>query len=400
MATQSCPKCQAANRTGAKFCNNCGYSFSSSFSLAQDHPQLFCDTCGHPTQSTARFCAHCGSPHSASQARMSLSTPSPPRFPIQKRWILWGGLAAALLLVITCFVAAPFVRPQLDSIAATDTIEVRTPGEEDGTVPLSTGEILDGEVDVATSVPESTLGPQPTLTPVIIPGLGIEIPHLTDEEEIEIGRQASAEFEREYPLSTDYILIERVTLIGERIESFQPRSNISYTFKVVDTSEVNAYAIPGGFIYVTRGMMDYIESDDELAGVIGHEIAHVALRHGAQQIEAIAAGQAALEVVVSGDPNLEMIYQDQSVQIATQIMALVAVNGWSRQAELDADEYGTIYMAHADYNPQAIIGLFTRFAAEEGESADDMLAALFATHPPFDDRIARVEQAIHMHGLQ
>ena len=391
MTVQSCPKCQVSNRSGAKFCNHCG----NTLSVLQE---LFCDSCGNPNQRTAKYCSRCGSLVVSSKARSQLSFPNLSKHPIWKRWQLWGGLVAVLLLIIACFSALSLAPQWIVKYATTETPITQLAEEESS--PQITETLPEVEVTPSITLPSSTSGSQPTLTPVIIPGLGIEIPHLTDEEEIEIGEQASEEFERQYHLSTDHTLIERVTLIGESIEIFQPRSNISYTFKVVDTSEVNAFAIPGGFIYVTRGMIDYIESDDELAGVIGHEIAHVALRHGAQQIEAIAAGQAALEAVVSGDPNLETIYQDQSVQIATQIVALVAVNGWSRQAELDADEYGTIYMAHTGYNPQAIIDLFTRFSAEKVGSSDDILAALFATHPPFDDRIARVEQAIRMHGLQ
>jgi len=305
----------------------------------------------------------------------------------------------AVLIIVACFSVLSLAPQWIVKQAATETPITQLEEEESSPqITASPPDVV--EVTPSITLPGSTPGSQPTLTPVIIPGLDIEVPHLTDEEEIEIGKQASEDFERQFPLSTDHVLIKRVTLIGERIEAFQPRNNIAYTFKVVDTSEVNAFAIPGGFIYVTRGMINYVESDDELAGVIGHEIAHVALRHGAQQIEAIAAGQAALEAVVSGDPNLETIYQDQSVQIATQIVALVAVNGWSRQAELDADEYGSVYMAHAGYDPNAVIVLFTRFSSEQGGSSNDILAALFDTHPPFEDRIARVEQAIRVHGLQ
>lgn len=389
MASQSCPKCQATYRPGAKFCNHCGYALSSPASYARG---LFCDSCGSPNQRTAKFCVRCGSPLVSPQA-----TPSP-KLQIWKRWRLWAGSAAVLALIVACVFALSLAPQWFDDYAGTKTsVSQASEGESSPRVTETHPAV---EAMPSTSSSGVTPDVQPTLTPVIIPGLGIEIPHLSDEEEIEIGRQASAEFEREYALSSDSALNARVTLIGERIVTQQPRSSIPYTFKVVDTPEVNAFAIPGGFIYVTRGMMDYTESDDELAGVIGHEIAHVALRHGAQQIEAIAAGQAALEAIISGDSNLETIYQDQSVQIATEMVALVAVNGWSRQAELDADEYGTIYMAHAGYDPQAVIDLFTRFAADEGGSSDDILTELLASHPPFDVRIAHVEQAIRVHGLQ
>lgn len=387
MAVLPCPKCQVANRPGAKFCHRCGYSLSLDASYAQE---LFCDFCGSPNQKTARFCTRCSASLTSQQAASS------PKRPIWKRWQLWAGFLAALS--VACVFVLSLAPQWIDRYVATTSPASQS--AEDEASPRATETRPAVGVIPSISSPDATPGPQPTLTPVIIPGLGIEISHLTDDEEIKIGRQASAEFEREYPLSSDPALNARVTQIGERIIPQQPRSHIPYTFKVIDLPEVNAFAIPGGFIYVTRGMLDYTESDDELAGVIGHEIAHVALRHGAQQIEAIAAGQAALDAVTSGDPNLESIYRDQSVRIATQMVALVAVNGWSRQAELDADEYGTIYMAHAEYDPQATIDLFNRFSAEDVESSDDILEELLASHPPFEDRIARVEQAIRMHGLQ
>lgn len=398
MSANLCPRCNTQNSPGAKFCRSCG----NPMPVAQVHPetqsqqQIFCNQCGSPNQAAAKHCVRCGSRLGGRWEKLANRFPVLFHHPVLKRPLFWGGLAAALLVMVACLVLIP---PLFSGIGVSD--ETPAPIAESGNNGDQT-QIDDAAETIPPSVSVDTeSGPQVTRTPIYIPGLDIEIelPQLTTEEEIEIGREAAAEVEREYPISSDSDLIERVKRIGNSLIPHQPRNDISYVFKIIDTPDINAFALPGGFIYIFRGMLDYVTSDDELAGVIGHEIAHVALRHGAQQIEAITAGQVALETVILGDPDLETIYQDQSVQIATAVVATIALNGWGRQAELDADEYGTIYMAHAGHEPQAVINLFERFAAEGGGEIGDPLEKLLATHPPFADRIERVEYAIVRHEL-
>jgi predicted Zn-dependent protease len=314
------------------------------------------------------------------------------RDPVWRRRLMWGGLASVLLaFAFFAFVAFPFFANLIESPdEATPVGESETLGE-------------DLPIDLGIDLPENTspidIDQLPDQLLIEIPGLGIELPRLTDEEEVEIGRESAAEFESQNPISSDPALANRVTRIGNSIVPYQPRTEIPYTFKVIDTSEINAFALPGGFIYISRGMLEFVESDDELAGVIGHEIAHVALRHSAQQIEAIVTGQMALEAVLSGNSELESIYQDQSVQIATEMVGMIALRGWGRMNELDADEYGTVYMAHAGYDPQAVLALMQRFESQTHDVPGDPMGPLLATHPPFNDRIERVEIAISKHGL-
>jgi predicted Zn-dependent protease len=304
------------------------------------------------------------------------------KHPVWRRRALWGGLVVALVVVAACSVL-------IFSLFAEN-------GDSDA-------EDTQVAVDIPTQVPTLTLPPisepEETDNPRLIPGLDLELPRLTDEDEVEIGREAAAEFERDNPLSTDQNLLDRATRIGNNIVPHQPRPGIPYTFKVVDSPEINALAFPGGFIYIYRGMIEFVQSDDELAGVIGHEIAHVALRHSARQIEAIAAGQMAIQAVLSENPDLENVYQDQSFQIASEVVTDVVLKGWGRVNELDADEHGTVYMAQAGYDPQAVLDLLNRFVSQGGEVSGDVMETLLSTHPPFQERIARVEEAIVVHGL-
>jgi len=238
-----------------------------------------------------------------------------------------------------------------------------------------------------------TAGPLATLVEVVAPGGKIDIPRVSDEEEIEIGRESAAEFERQYPISRNPALVQRIEKIGAELLPHQPRQNLPFQFQVVAIDDINAFAMPGGFISLTRGMLNFVENDDELAGVIGHEIAHVALRHSAQQIELVTAAQAAMQRLSTHDPNLGSIYENQGAQIAVEVTSNILLRGWGREAELDADENGTLYMAAAGYDPQGILNLFSRLANYESQPSNS-LERMLATHPSFSERTARVEQTI------
>lgn len=105
------------------------------------------------------------------------------------------------------------------------------------------------------------------------------------EDEIKMGRETAQSLEAKYGLSQDYYLNERVDRIGQRLAAVCGRNEITYSFKVLNSNEVNALACPGGFIYVFKGLMDYMPSDTELAGVLGHEVGHVAKKHTVHSIE-------------------------------------------------------------------------------------------------------------------
>jgi hypothetical protein len=323
--------------------------------------------------------------------------------PILKQPILWIILAAIAGLIIIS-AAAYFIWDKINPFD--DVEEIISPiqtviGTLDmtslpGAIETALPDVLPSDLPIG--IPTDFPLEIPTLAPVSVPGLGIELPHLTDEQEIEIGREAAAEFENDNPISSDPALVQRVERIGHALLPYTPRQNLPYSFKVVDSDDINAFALPGGYIYVTRGMLEFVEEDHELAGVIGHELAHVALRHGAQLIENLAATQAALDAITAASPELDAIYQNNSTQLAIDAVASIVINGWGRENELDADEHGTVYMARATYHPLEIIDLFERMQ-QEGEGPADPMALMFSTHPPFSDRIARVRQAIEEYHL-
>ncbi|MDR5704349.1 MAG: M48 family metalloprotease, partial [Armatimonadota bacterium] len=133
---------------------------------------------------------------------------------------------------------------------------------------------------------------------------------ISTQQEINIGRQVARQLEEKYGLYRDPDIHSRVVAIGERLAAVSDRPGLPYSFKILNTSEVNAVAAPGGFIYLTRGMVFFVRSDDELAFVLAHEVAHAARRHGAQMIErnfAWSLGLFILIRILGGDPTAAQI---------------------------------------------------------------------------------------------
>ncbi len=235
---------------------------------------------------------------------------------------------------------------------------------------------------------------------VVIPGTTIELPHLTDDEEIEIGRKTAREVEtEEYHVFENEAQRQRITHLGQQIIPHTERPHLPYQFKLLDTPEINAFAVPGGFIYVTRGMLEFVRTDEEMVAVLAHEIAHVAQRHGGETLEALAVTQVAGELLLESQPDLADIYQTEGGQLATQFSAFLLHNGWSQQQEYEADEYGAIYMARAGYNPRDMVALLRRMQSEFESEEPGIAEQLIQTHPPFADRIKWVEEVIQINGL-
>ncbi len=112
---------------------------------------------------------------------------------------------------------------------------------------------------------------------------------ISKEQEIDMGKSTGAQLEAQYGLSQDYLLQEKVTRVGQRLAAVCGRKDIEYTFKVLNSNEINALACPGGFIYVFKGLLDYMPSDAELAGVLSHEITHVVDKHTVHQVAALVS---------------------------------------------------------------------------------------------------------------
>lgn len=199
---------------------------------------------------------------------------------------------------------------------------------------------------------------------------------ISTKEEIEMGRRVARDLEKQYGLVGDVALQDRVARIGARVAAASDRQDIQYTFKVLNNKEVNALALPGGFIYLFKGLVDYMPSDDELAGIIGHEIGHVAKRHTVRQIEK-SLGVSILFGLVFGDRG---VYLQNLVFNA--IMA-----GYSRTDEREADQLGWRYSSAAGFNPYSMLMGLQRLNDLDRKGT----YGLFSSHPEPEARVSLVQ---------
>ncbi|HEX8408174.1 MAG TPA: M48 family metalloprotease [Thermoanaerobaculia bacterium] len=213
---------------------------------------------------------------------------------------------------------------------------------------------------------------------------------VSESQEIGIGQQSHPEIIRQYGVYDEKPELNRlVERIGRELASKSERPNLPWTFTVLDSPIVNAMALPGGYIYVTRGMLERINSEDELAGVLGHEIAHVTARHSAQQISKSQLAQLGLVLgaVVAGPEVLQ-----QYGQLAELGLGLL-FQRYSRQHETEADLLGTGYMAEARFHPvgaERMLMTLQRLDKNPGGGID----RYFMSHPDPAKRVRDVRQKI------
>lgn len=213
---------------------------------------------------------------------------------------------------------------------------------------------------------------------------------ISEAQEIRIGRQAAAELEQESPLSRDAGLQARVAGVGRRIAARSARPGLPYEFKVLRAHEVNAISLPGGFIYATEGLVRFVQSDDELAFVLAHEVGHVAARHHVQLLERHFFLALVAQLLVGGDPT--------AAQVAA-IVRFFVQRGFSREFEFEADRLAVAYTHRAGFDAAAGLTFMRRLRAAEGR-APDQFEVLFRTHPGLADRIERVRQELRQLGYR
>jgi predicted Zn-dependent protease len=204
---------------------------------------------------------------------------------------------------------------------------------------------------------------------------------ITLEREIEIGREVAAEFEQTAFLLDDPVINEYVDRITQNIVRHSD-AKIPFKVKVVDSDEVNAFAFPGGFFYVNKGLILEAENESELAGVIAHEISHVIARHATTRMSKGEYLQiAAIPAMIFGGYWTQMALQN-GLGLAINLELL----GITRESEREADQLGLQYAWNTGYDPTGFVTLFEKLQAEE-KNKPGRLAGWFRTHPSTEDRI-------------
>jgi predicted Zn-dependent protease len=222
---------------------------------------------------------------------------------------------------------------------------------------------------------------------------------MSEDQEIALGRKANALVLKETPVYGDPKLEQLVQQVGEKLASHSHRPELFYRFTVLDSTAINAFALPGGYIYITRGMLAYLNSEAELAAVLGHEIGHVTARHSVRQ-QSTAAVTGILGAVVAASTGV------QGVDTLTDMASTAIVRGYGRDHELEADRLGAEYLAKSGYDPNAmleVVGILknqetfeTMVAEKEGREAN-VYHGLFSTHPDNDARFQEVVHAAQLH---
>jgi predicted Zn-dependent protease len=212
---------------------------------------------------------------------------------------------------------------------------------------------------------------------------------VSNDQEVAIGAQDAAQINAQLPIIDDPEIAGYVERIGNSIASKTPRADLAWHFYVVNTSDVNAFALPGGFIYVNRGLIEQADKLDELAGAIGHEIGHVVRRHAVDQMKK----QTGAQIGVSLACTLTHLCDSRASQVVISAAGSALFAKYSRADEAEADSEAVVNAVNAGYDPRGIPELF-RILIRERERSPSKLDAFFASHPLEEDRITATENQI------
>ena len=211
---------------------------------------------------------------------------------------------------------------------------------------------------------------------------------ISTQQEMQMGQQASMDINRQLPMVNDPTVTSYVNQLGDRIANHGQRG-INYTFFVVNSDVVNAFAVPGGYVYVNRGLIERAGNMSELAGVLAHEISHVELRHSVKQMEQAQGANTAITLgtILLGQPS--------SVGAAAINVAGSAIFAkFSRTDETEADDNAIPLLMATGVNPEGLVTMFQRLLQLE-QSHPGALTQFFSTHPTTQSRIADVQARVN-----
>jgi len=210
-----------------------------------------------------------------------------------------------------------------------------------------------------------------------------EIIFIPTSTEQTIGRQTAAQIAKEFKFVKDPIALRRIREIGKKIAAVSDRKDLQYSFYVIDDKNINAFTIPGGYVYVNSGLMDKA-TDSELACVLGHEIGHVAAKHIIKKMQS-QIGYSLLMNIAARSADIS------DIQTAVSITYDLVSKGYSREDELEADRIGVKYAYKAGYDPHAMIRFLKKMQAEEKGNRG---LVFLRTHPYPEQRMQQLQQYI------
>jgi predicted Zn-dependent protease len=219
----------------------------------------------------------------------------------------------------------------------------------------------------------------------------------SENDEFRLGSQVHQQIMMKYPVVHDPRLNEYVQSVGERIARVSKRPNLQYQFFVIQDSSINAFSIPGGFVYVNTGLLDIVQSEDELAAVLAHEIGHVVARHGLRnykkaQRTSVWTGILGTAAVIATGGSIG----GQAANAAVKLFGAGILTRNSRDFEREADFLGLYDLDAAGYEPVGMIRIFERLG-QHASSTKSSIGGIFADHPDSGERIKNTEIEIEQH---
>ena len=216
---------------------------------------------------------------------------------------------------------------------------------------------------------------------------------VSNEDEVAIGSETAEKMQTQLPIVSDPYIVSYINELGDTIASHTSRGDLSWRFFVVNSHQVNAFALPGGFIYVNRGLIEATNRADELAGVLGHEIGHVIQRHSVKQMQ----NQQKVGVVAELACTLTNLCESQLGQAAINIGGTAVIARYSRADELEADSEAVENVLKVNIDPEGIPALF-EVLMQQRRTQPTIVDAWFSTHPLEESRIDHSRSLIERAG--
>lgn len=213
---------------------------------------------------------------------------------------------------------------------------------------------------------------------------------ISQQQEIQMGQEYAQQINAQLPIVQDPELNRYINVLGDSIARLTSRSDLNWHFFIVDAQEVNAFAVPGGYVYVNRGLIQRTDQMDELAGVLGHEIGHVVRRHTVKQMEKAQGANVGVTLACI----LTSICNSQIAGAAINIAGGAVFARFSRQDEAEADNEGFNNVVRAGISPVGMVTMFRKLL-EERKNRPGGVEAWFLTHPLEEDRITAVQARIN-----
>ncbi|MDD3643710.1 MAG: M48 family metallopeptidase [Candidatus Krumholzibacteria bacterium] len=209
---------------------------------------------------------------------------------------------------------------------------------------------------------------------------------ISSDEEVSTGAEFASQVDSQFTIHDDPVLTAYVQSVGDRVTAVCDRRDIEYRFAVIREDQVNAFALPGGYIYLYTGLMKTIDDEAQLAAVIAHEVGHVTARHATERLTAMYGYQVVASLILGSDPN-------RFASLVAGIFSTTGFLAYSRSNEFEADRLGTTYAYQAGYDPAGMSELLGKFLDTE-QRQPSKLESWLSTHPPTADRISGVQSVI------